>query len=146
MIFAAIMSSADTIIFVLASSVASDYWERWQKRHGRKANVALATRWLTVGFSLLGVLFALIFRDLVQVIIFITGLGFTIIPAAIASFHLPLSPRTVAASFASGTLYVLVLLIAGKLVPEFSIASIAISALVLLVGWQLDRKKLRNSN
>lgn len=145
MIFAAIMSSADTIIFVLASSVASDYWERWQKRHGRKTNLALATRWLTVGFSLLGVLFALIFRDLVQVIIFITGLGFTIIPAAIASFHLPLSARTVATSFASGTIYVLLLLVAGKLVPEFSIASIGISAFVLMAGWQLDRKKLKNN-
>ncbi|MGC8864177.1 MAG: sodium:solute symporter family protein [Bacteroidales bacterium] len=141
MIFAAIMSSADTIIFVLASSVASDYWERWKKRHGQKANVALATRWFTVVFSLLGVLFALVFRDLVQVIVFITGLGFTIIPAAIASFHLHLSSRTVAASFASGALYVMLLVGTGRLVPEYSIASIAVSALVLLLGWQIDRKR-----
>jgi Na+/proline symporter len=140
MIFAAIMSSADTIIFVLASSVASDYWDRWQKRRGRETNVALATRWLTVGFSLLGVLSALIFRDLVQVIVFITGLGFTIIPAAIASFHLRLSSQTVAASFASGSAYVLLLMLAGKLVPEYSIASIAISAVVLMGGWLRDKK------
>ncbi|MDK2910530.1 MAG: solute:Na+ symporter, family [Bacteroidales bacterium] len=143
LIFAAIMSSADTIIFVLASSVASDYWERWHQRRGRKSNVALATRWLTVGFTLLGVLFALIFRDLVQVIIFITGLGFTIIPAAIASFHLKLSARTVATSFISGVIYVILLIMAGKLVPEYSIASIGVSSLVLMGGWIREKNKLR---
>ena len=140
LIFAAIMSSADTIIFVLASSIASDYWERRQKAKGLNANVKLATRWLTVGFSLLGVIFALIFRDLVQVIIFITGLGFTIIPAAIASFHLQLSSSTVAASFVSGSFYILMLMAAGKLVPEYSIASIVLSAGVLLLGCMRDKR------
>jgi hypothetical protein len=47
----------------------------------------------------------------VAVIIFITGIGFSIIPATIASFHIKLSVRAVLASFLSGLTYVIILAI-----------------------------------
>jgi hypothetical protein len=82
-------------------------------------------------------------RDLVAVIVFITGVGFTIIPAAIASFHVKLNPRAVTISFIIGICYVVGLALYASLQEspftffkenaDLAILSIVISALTLLV-------------
>lgn len=137
LIFAAIMSSADTIIFVLASSMAKDYFKRLSKSDKTDADLMKITRIFTLVFSLAGFVLALLFRDLVQVIVFITGLGFTIIPAAIASFHVKLKPTAVYYSFLAGALYIIGLVCFGLLIPEYSIASVLLAALSLWVAQKL---------
>ncbi|HSG68494.1 MAG TPA: hypothetical protein VK994_07305, partial [Bacteroidales bacterium] len=94
LMFAAIMSSADTQIFVLASSVSVDWVQRFSKKLPDEHKLKLLTRLSIILFSSLGLVCAWFLRDLVAVIIFITGVGFSIIPAAIASFHLRLSSRS----------------------------------------------------
>ena len=140
MIFAAIMSSADTILFVLASGMAKDYVGRYRIRKGKSPDLMRITRWLTLVFSLGGVLLAIAFRDLIQVILFITGLGFSLIPATIASFHFKVTSGAVVASFVTGVIYVALLLLSGFLIPEYSIASFAVSTLTLII-WSLTTKK-----
>jgi hypothetical protein len=78
-------------------------------------------------------IFAYYFRDLVSVIIFITGLGFTVIPSALASFHFRIKPVAVVGSMLAGLLYVFILILAGQLIPELSIASIVVAAIFLFV-------------
>ena len=63
-------------------------------------------------------------KALVAVIIFITGLGFTVIPAAIASFHFNITKKAALTSFVSGLVYIFILIITNNLIPELSIASI----------------------
>jgi hypothetical protein len=89
----------------------------------------------------LGFVFGYFFRDLVSVIIFITGIGFTVIPAAIASFHFKLSKQAVLASFISGLIYILILIISNYLIAELSIASIVIAALALIISHQIFKNK-----
>jgi Na+/proline symporter len=133
LLFAAIMSSADTIIFVLASSLSKDYIANFSKKVVSARELKQYTRWFILLFALLGFGFAFYFRDLVAVIIFITGLGFTVIPAAIASFHFKITRQAALASLVSGLVYILVLIISNMLIPELSIASIVVAALFLIV-------------
>jgi Na+/proline symporter len=110
LIFAAIMSSADTQIFVLASSVAVDWFDKLSGKKSDDKRRMRITRIGIVVFTALSFLGAWFLRDLVAVIVFITGVGFTIIPAAVGSFHWKIKPRAAMASFVSGTVYILVLL------------------------------------
>ena len=103
LIFAAIMSSADTQIFVLASSVAVDWVDKLSGKKSDSKRRMQITRLGIVGFTGLSFLGAWFLRDLVAVIIFITGVGFTIIPAAVASFHWKITSRAAMASFIIGS-------------------------------------------
>jgi len=140
LLFAAIMSSADTIIFVLASSLSKDYIANFSNKPITQNNLKKQTRIFIILFSFLGFIFAFYFRDLVAVIIFITGIGFTIIPAAIASFHFKISNKAVLASFVSGIVYILILILTNNLIPELSIASIIVATVVLIVVQLINRK------
>jgi SSS family solute:Na+ symporter len=151
LIFAAIMSSADTQIFVLSSSVSVDWMEKFSKHKLNPHQVMRRTRWLIIGFSALGFVFAYFLRDLVAVIVFITGVGFTIIPATIASFHMKLSQRAATGSFLAGTGYVVGLVILASLQPEpfeffknnaeLAILSVVVSALTLFLIYFADKRK-----
>jgi SSS family solute:Na+ symporter len=141
LLFAAIMSSADTIIFVLASSFSKDYIAKFSKTNVSEHQIKNYTRIFIIIFALLGTLFAFIFRDLVAVIIFITGIGFTIIPAAIASFHFKISKVSALASFISGMVYMGVLIFTNNLDPELSIASIIVATITLIIFQILQKIK-----
>jgi len=143
LMFAAIMSSADTQIFVLASSVSVDWIQRFSLKKPGEHRLKLLTRMSIIFFSLLGLLCAWFMRDLVAVIIFITGVGFTIIPAAIVSFHVKLSELAVLVSFISGLAYVIALAIYASLQTssftffkdnaDLAILSIVVSGMSLLI-------------
>ena len=145
LLFAAIMSSADTIIFVLASSLSKDYIAQFSNKEVTQKNLKKQTQIFIILFSILGFVFAYFFRDLVAVIIFITGIGFTLIPAAITSFHMKLDKRAALASFIGGIVYILILLVTNNLIPELSIASILVAAVVLFV-FQAFTRKYKNEN
>ena len=149
LIFAAIMSSADTQIFVLASSFSIDFLGKFSKKKLTNHQLMNRTRLFIVLFALTGFLLAYNFRDLVAVIVFITGIGFTIIPAAVASFHFKISNRAAAASFISGVGYILILVIVASLQEnpvvffktnaDLAILSIVISTVVLIVFQLYER-------
>ncbi len=156
LIFAAIMSSADTQIFVLASSAAMDFFGQLSKTHDDAKQMMRRTRLFIVLFSLAGFAFAYNFRDLVAVFIFITGIGFTILPAAVASFHWKIKNQAAMASFMSGIIYVIILvLIAGfqddpliffKDNADLAIGSIVVSAIFLVIFQQLPEMNIKINN
>lgn len=140
LIFAAIMSSADTIIFVLASSLAEDYFGHLSKKKKTTARLMRQTRLFILVFAIGGFGLAWIFRDIIEVLKFITSLGFTIIPGIIASFHWKISSKAMLASFLSGIVYVLVIVSVGVLKIEAAVASILVSAIALVIAHQVFRK------
>ena len=151
LIFAAIMSSADTQIFVLASSFSMDFLDKLSPKKLNRHQLMRRTRLFIIIFSFLGFVFAYNFRDLVAVIVFITGIGFTIIPAAIASFHYKISNHAAQASFLGGILYVIALMIIAAMQKEpteffknnadLAILSIVISALILYIAQKIYNQK-----
>ncbi|MEI7980542.1 MAG: sodium:solute symporter family protein [Bacteroidota bacterium] len=152
LIFAAIMSSADTQIFVLASSVAVDWFDKLSGKKSNDKRRMKITRAGIVVFTSLSFLGAFFLRDLVAVIVFITGVGFTIIPAAVASFHWSIKPKAAMASFLTGSAYIFILLgiaVFQKHPFEFfkdnadlAILSIVISTIFLIL-FQLGGKKVK---
>jgi Na+/proline symporter len=156
LMFAAIMSSADTQIFVLASSVSVDWIKRFSTRGDSEQKLKSITRLSIIFFSLLGLACAWFMRDLVAVIVFITGVGFTIIPAAIASFHVKLNPKAVTISFITGIAYVSGLAIYASLQEspfeffkdnaDLAILSILISALTLFILQYVFKKRAHAKN
>ncbi|RLD88906.1 MAG: hypothetical protein DRJ09_07510 [Bacteroidetes bacterium] len=141
LLFAAIMSSADTIIFVLASSVAKDYIAYFSKKEITQHNLKMQTKIFIVLFAFVGFLLAFFFRSIIDIVVFITGVGFTIVPAAITSFHFKIEKQAVLASFISGVVYVLILFVSGNLLPELSVASFVIALIFLIVFQLIYRKK-----
>ncbi|MEI8006128.1 MAG: sodium:solute symporter family protein [Bacteroidota bacterium] len=143
MIFAAIMSAADTQIFVLASSVAVDWYDKLSGKKSDDKRRMQITRIGIISVSFLSCLGAFFLRDLVAVIIFITGIGFTIIPASVASFHWKISSRAALASFASGIAYIFILIAIAmfqqnpmeffKDKADLAILSIVVSAVTLVI-------------
>ena len=73
LLFAAIMSSADTIIFVLASSVAKDYIAYFSKKEITQHNLKMQTKIFIVLFAFVGFLLAFFFRSIIDIVVFITG-------------------------------------------------------------------------
>ena len=155
MIFAAIMSSADTQIFVLASSVSVDYFDKLSaKKPGQKKLMKL-TQLAILGFALLGFACAYFLRDLVAVVVFITGVGFTIIPAAIASFHFRITDKAAISSFIAGVVYVVSLVVVAafqddpfeffKNKADLAILSILISTLALLIVQFITKPKPKSA-
>jgi SSS family solute:Na+ symporter len=150
LIFAAIMSSADTQIFVLASSVAVDWVDKLSGKKSDSKRRMQITRMGIIGFTALSFAGAWFLRDLVAVIVFITGIGFSIIPAAVASFHWKITSRAAMASFISGPVYVFILLGIAAFQPQpfeffknnadLAILSIVISTIFLLL-FQVSGKK-----
>jgi len=153
LIFAAIMSSADTQIFVLASSVAVDWVDKLSGKKSDSKRRMQITKMGILGFTGLSFIGAWFLRDLVAIIIFITGVGFTIIPAAVASFHWKITPKAAMASFISGSAYVFILLGIAAYQPDpfeffkskadLAILSIVVSTVFLLL-FQLFRKKQKS--
>jgi Na+/proline symporter len=150
LIFAAIMSSADTQIFVLASSVAVDWVDKLSGKKSDSKRRMRITRLGIIGFTGLSFLGAWFLRDLVAVIVFITGVGFSIIPAAVASFHWNIRPRAAMASFIAGPAYVFILVTIAAFQPDpfefFKInADLAILSILVstffLIAFQVFGKK-----
>lgn len=140
LVFAAIMSSADTIIFVLSLSVAKDYFGRRFFKGMNQATLMKWTRTLVVLFSVLGVIFAFFFRDIIQVLLTVAGVVLAGAPVMIASFHMKIKPWAGFFSLLSGLVYVTILVLTGNLIPELAAASIVV-AFVVLMFFQLILKR-----
>tara|TARA_Y100000310_G_scaffold288548_1_gene314259 strand:- start:10904 stop:12277 length:1374 start_codon:yes stop_codon:yes gene_type:complete len=133
-LFAAIMSTIDTLVFYLASSIAKDYYGR-KNPHISQKDLQRITRSSIVFVSILGALIAFFLRDILQVIMTVAGVISGMVPAIIGSFCTKLKENAVIASLISACLYVLLLIITDNIEPDYAVASLAVSA-VVLVGWQ----------
>ena len=133
LIFAAIMSSADTMIFVLATSLAKDFISRFGTVNLTKPELTKFTRLFIILISVLSMGAAYFFRDIVAVVLTISGVGFAIVPPVMATFHIKIKSNAAFASLLSGAIYVAILLITGNIVSEFAVASVLVSGIVLFI-------------
>jgi len=133
-LFAAVMSSVDTLVFYFSTSVAKDYYGHLLKRTD-KQDLRVITRTWVVLITIICSVFAFFFRDLIAILITFAGLSMALVPPVIASFHWKLKQNAVVAALVASSLYILGLFIADLIVPEYAIASLFVS-LIVLVGWQ----------
>jgi len=141
LVFATIMSSADTLLFVLASTVAKDFCGRFLGRTLDQKKLVQLTKISIVGIGLLSVLASYFLRDLIQVLLTVAGMSMAMVPSIIASFHWKMKKQAVFASLLMGTVYVVGLIVGGYLIPEAAMGSILVSFVFLLIFQFLPTKK-----
>lgn len=133
-LFAAIMSTVDTVVFYLASSIAKDYFGRLPKNASRE-RMASITRIYIVIVTMIGILLSYFFRDIISVIITISGVISGMVPPIIGSFFMKLKEKAVIASMLSACVYIALLMAVGLVKPDYAMGSLLVSALVLVI-WQ----------
>jgi len=131
MLFAAIMSSADTLIFVLASTTSKALHDKFFIEFSKSKRVYLLTRNFIFVFTILGVIIAFFFRDIISVLLTMAGVGLSLIPSIFGSFHWKLKNGAVLASYFAGIIYTIGLILFGYLIPELAIASVIVSFITL---------------
>lgn len=139
MVFAAIMSSADTQIFVVSTAISLDLIGKSKKLSDKQ--LQRTTKVVVLVLIAMASTLAYWVRDIVEVINFITGIGFTIIPACVASFHFNIPAKAASGSFLAGIAYIIILIFSGMMIPELAIASILVSALYLWIATIILKKR-----
>ncbi len=137
LMFAAIMSTADTFIFVLSTNITKDFIARFKRRELSSNELRKYTRVNLVLILLFVGGLAYFFRNLVDLALINAGLMMSITPVVIGSFRWKLKKRASLISIFSGLIYVIVMVIFGIIVPETMIVAALISFIALLVSQKL---------
>ena len=141
LLFAAIMSSADTFLFVLSSSLSKDFLERSTKLN--KTKLASQTRTFTIILGILGILIAISFSSIVDIVTSLVGVSFALFPATFLSFWYTLDTKTVMISVIGGILGSALAFMFLGISVESALVSFPVALLVLLIG-QLFLKIKKN--
>lgn len=145
LIFAAIMSSADTYLFLIASNAAKDFIRPLKKRDLSSDELAHYTRWSLMAAILVAAGLAYFFRDLVKMALVSDALGMSLAPAIIAGFFWKLKTRAVFWSIVSGLALTVFFLAIGKFTPEAMISPIIPSAVTLFILQKILKSPTRCS-
>ena len=132
-LFAAVMSSIDTLVFYLASSLAKDMQS---KTKGVQEDVLQTrTRVYIVLITCAGIVCAYFFRNLVDIMLTFGGISIAVVPPAFFSFHYTLKDNAVSTGLIAAALYAIGLLIAGMQSPGLVLVGLLVSGGVMGV-WQ----------
>ena len=132
MLFSVIMSTLDTMLFIVAMNISNDIMARFNNRY--KEVSVRATRFLIFLLALMGMLIAIFVQDIINVGFSLTGIGLSLAPVIIASFFKELKTKAAFLSVLSGLASICVILAAGIIGPETSVISLPVSALFLCIG------------
>jgi len=133
-LFAAIMSTLDTLVFYLATAIAKDYGARFFGKSSEQ-DLQRITKIFIVVTIVVSVLFAYVFRDLIAVVITIAGIAAALVPPVLASFHFKLKGNAVSAALIASCIYIAGLVLTGNLSPDLAMISLFVSGIVLFL-WQ----------
>ena len=130
-LFAVIMSTLDTALFVISMNISQDMVSHFKNLS--KASLVKITRYSTLSLALIGMLIALLIENIVTVGLALSGIGLSLAPVAIGSFYFRLKKRAVFYSILSGLITIGIVLGVGIIGPETSAFSLPISAIVLTI-------------
>lgn len=131
-LFAAVMSSADTLIFALAISISRDFLDK-NKTLSRTVLTQL-TRFSLIVITIIGVVLAYFFRDIVELYTALSSILFAIAPIFIGSFYWRLRKKAIYLSLTSGVITTIILIIFDKVKPEFMLLTVPVTTLFLYLG------------
>ena len=132
LLFAAIMSSADTLIFVLASNIAKDGVTRLKKQKPTANELRRITRISLIAITLAVTALAYFERNIIDTTLMSVGLGMSLTPAIIGSLKWKLHPYAIIGSIIAGVLYMLTWVFLGEITPQTMVSTVLIALLFLL--------------
>lgn len=131
-LFAVIMSTLDTMLFIVSMNISQDVVSHYKKLS--RETLVKTTRYSIFILAFIGMLIAVFVQNIITVGLALTGIGLSLAPTILASFHLNLKPRAVFMSALAGLASIAVVLGAGVVGPETSVASLPVSAIFLWIG------------
>lgn len=137
-LFAAIMSSLDTFLFVLSTSVSKDFFSKFERLSHHR--FVTNTRFYSVILGIIGIILALILTSIVDVIISIAGIYFSLFATIIFSFKYNLKRKAVVLSIVGGALTSILAFIFIGITIESALMSFPSSFLLLGIGQLIFRK------
>lgn len=132
MLFAAIMSSVDTGLFVLGMSISEDITRA--KIDLTKSQLIKITRFSIIGFTILSILIAIFVQNIISVALAFASISLCLIPSLLGSFHFRLKRKAVFISILTGIISVILILSLGYISPESSVISLPVSLVFLIIG------------
>ena len=137
-LFAAIMSSLDTFIFVLSTSFSKDFLSKFERFS--KHDLVKVTRIFAIIIGILGMLLAFYLSSVVRVLIPLAGIYFTIFPAIIFSFKYKLKSRAVILSLVGGFFSSVIALASMGIAIESALVGFPMAFLFLGLGQLIFKK------
>jgi len=134
-LFAVIMSTLDTMLFIVSMNISQDVVSHYKRLS--KETLVKTTRYSVFILAFIGVLIAIFVQNIITVGLALTGIGLTLAPTIIASFYWDLKKRAVFVSVIGGLVSIAIILAAGIIGPETSVVSLPVSAVFLLAGQKL---------
>lgn len=141
LLFAAIMSSADTFLFVLSSSLSKDFFGRFEKHSQSK--LASNTRIFTVILGILGMFIAILFDNIVDVVTSLVGISFALFPATFFSFWFKLNSKVITVSVILGILGSILAFSFMGISVESALVSFPVALIVLGIGQFIAKIKIK---
>lgn len=137
-LFAAIMSSLDTFLFILSTSVSKDFFGKFERVSHHK--FATNTRIYSIVLGIIGIILALLLKSIVGVLIVVAGVYFTLFASIILSFKYNLKKKAVALSIVGGALTSIFAFIFFGITIESALMSFPASFLFLGIGQLIFKK------
>ena len=129
--FAVIMSTIDTLLFIIANNFSNDIWKKFINK---EINLVQSTKISLVIFTVVLVVITLLYRDILALGLSMLSIGLSFAPILIGSFYFELKPKAVNLALFCALLSVILMLSFGIICPETSIISLPVSLILLLIG------------
>ena len=131
-LFAVIMSTLDTMLFIVSMNISEDVVSHYKELS--KEILVKITRYSILILAFIGMLIAIFVQNIITVGLALTGIGLSLVPTILASFYWDLKIWAVFMSALTGLSSIAVVLGAGIIGPETSVASLPVSAIFLWIG------------
>jgi len=138
-VFASVMSSLDTSVFVAATNISNNIAKRFVSLNPEK--LVWVTKIATIGFLVFSGVLSLIFNNVMRVTVVSFALYLTLAPIVIASFFFKLKRRTVFTTLAVGFVLMIGLAISGTTYPPHAAIPLFSAIAILLVGQLFFKEK-----
>jgi SSS family solute:Na+ symporter len=132
LLFATIMSSADTWIFALSTIVSKNILRHHEKL--KRKDFKKVTQGAVFGVTMFAGFMAYSFPNIVKIYTLVANVVFSLAPATIASFHWKLKSKAILFSIGAGVATLLFFIILGDLKPEVAAVSFFMSLVFLVIG------------
>jgi len=133
LLLAAIMSTADTCLFVIAPTFTLNVMN--VKHEDRKSTTII----ITVVAMSIAMLLAMLTKDILKIALTLASFSLALFPVLFVGLITVLTPRTVSVSLLLGVLTVVVMIFNGEMSPLASAASLPVVFTAVIIGWASNK-------
>jgi len=138
-VLAAIMSTIDTELFYLSSSISKDFLQK--KTDTSDDALAKNIRKYILVLAIISALIAIFFSNILTIVFGIVSLSLAVSPSLAASFFWKIKNNAVFMSMLAGLISLILLVVTGNFNPDSSIITLPVAIVFLIIGQIIFKKK-----